>query len=849
MIFPWIGEYTAKGRALHITHAAALAMAVLVAGAAPGVCEECPFVRVFGEYARIDPDMRAKVLAAPAGKRHYVDTDGDGKPDEVWFIDTHPRHPEEYRPLLARVIDEDGDLEWGHEPDLDNDLYIADWKADGTVDAALDYTGRGGGLSEMGMYFIGSGANYFPGRPLRVWWGRNLDGGGPLWHDVGYTYDQTLCQYRTHFGGEEVFVAFALNEEGNRWVPFFENPFLFYDHDGDGVTEEVLRLSGIGRQVESMRHSFDADNDGSGEQPRAFDASVTAWAPGSASRPEPNRRGRSDLVFPERFANSTALRGIETGPWLAHGSAREFVKSAAWQRVMLTWDEIGLNMDGQNDYTDFQERWEGVIAHGNEWFPQVGGPSCGPYNKRYESIAEGPAKVEMYYLPADGRIHLKNARRAWLELDTDFDRTPDARYAMLDMDMDGYIDRYQFDADMDGQPDSEWDLDDSAAADLDWNWAEINAVANSSILEWENRLAALSETLRAALERAAPAEWEALEDRTPDWRELNHLPAIAADRLNAAREARRLRNELRTDFALAALRRLDPDDAFWRGFGALRGSGDLRGMANAIRQRYSVPVGLKTGTPAAAVTQSPRGRAMQTGPGAAAWEAEGVRYEFDNGSFRFAARRFQYPDPSIGPGENPGPGESGEYGIGGLILYVNQTPYPLFGGGTRWRFEGFMGGGVPVLAAGPVGPSGAPLEVRLRGFAHGSRSRLRLGFKAAGGPEGDELALGIVLSPMPQESFLLDTGAGCAGAWGVPSADMGWTGVGIAWPPGIGARVAESAGPRRIVLDVNRDEWVEWALRCDWLEGRRFARSPSAADWLDELREMAPAVPFGAKGG
>ena len=113
------------------------------------------FQRVFGDAARPDPEMRKKVLAAPPGQRCYVDKNHDGKPEEVWFIDTDPRHAQADRPILVRAIDRDGDLKMGGEPDTDSDLYIADWKADGTVDAVLEYldTDHDNKVDEMVMYF------------------------------------------------------------------------------------------------------------------------------------------------------------------------------------------------------------------------------------------------------------------------------------------------------------------------------------------------------------------------------------------------------------------------------------------------------------------------------------------------------------------------------------------------------------------------------------------------------------------------------------------------------------------------------------------------------------------------
>ncbi|MCA9419308.1 MAG: hypothetical protein KC917_23780, partial [Candidatus Omnitrophica bacterium] len=120
------------------------------------------FEKVFGNAVILSPEMVQQVNEGEAGKRHYVDKDGDGIPEEVWFIDTALRHPEEMRPVLVRAIDEDGDLREGLQPDLDSDLYVADWKADGTVDAVLDYTDVDGDndLDEMGSYFWDKGGSW-----------------------------------------------------------------------------------------------------------------------------------------------------------------------------------------------------------------------------------------------------------------------------------------------------------------------------------------------------------------------------------------------------------------------------------------------------------------------------------------------------------------------------------------------------------------------------------------------------------------------------------------------------------------------------------------------------------------
>ncbi|NLE57858.1 MAG: hypothetical protein GX616_05820, partial [Planctomycetes bacterium] len=146
------------------------------------------FERVFGNAVKLDPETVARVKKLPPGERIYLDRDGDGRHDEVWFIDTARRHQDSHRPILVRVIDEDGDLDAHKGPDLDSDLYVVDWHADGTVDVVLDYQDDDGDgdVDEMAFYFG-------RGKALGVWWGRDNGDDNLLWYDVDYTYYQGLC--------------------------------------------------------------------------------------------------------------------------------------------------------------------------------------------------------------------------------------------------------------------------------------------------------------------------------------------------------------------------------------------------------------------------------------------------------------------------------------------------------------------------------------------------------------------------------------------------------------------------------------------------------------------------------
>lgn len=418
-------------------------------------------------------------------------------------------------------LDENHDRARGSlRPDSLDDVTLVDYDRDGTVDRVLDWRDldHDGRADQQVIYTLTPG-NWSTER-LACVVVEQYHVGRRFWHLERYQYIQSKCQWKTDFGGSGFFTAAYFDETSGRWHSFEENPFCFYDNDGDGLADEALRIAGRDRAVESIRWSWDADRDATPESPYDYDLSITAV--GKAVAPA----ALSDSVLLRESDRDAPAMGppfarAESAyvPIVSWKHARAFAKEAVWKKALLCVDENDENVAAIGE--DRHERWEGVIAEEAPGFMVVGGPPTSPHNKRYELDRDASGRLD-FYVGADLEVHLRGAEAGWVVLDEDADPRRDAVLRMEDRDEDGLFETWLWDADADKtwertclapmQPSMATETSSDRSA---WLFGEFGPGSPARTSGWASA-DSLSGGTPARLYRAKTAAWRAGRRPWPD---------------------------------------------------------------------------------------------------------------------------------------------------------------------------------------------------------------------------------------------------------------------------------------------------------------------------------------------
>ncbi len=441
------------------------------------------FTKLIGTEVQMDSKATAKVLQSTPGTMFYVDSDNDGKIDVIYLIDNDKRHGDSRQPLLVKIVDEDGDMQFSLKGDKDSDLYIADWYSDGTIDRVIDYNDLDNDNDVDEQYLYG-----YRNDEYYVAWAKDYGDDNRLWYDINYEYNQSTTQWLTDFNGNEMFVYwFSYNYGNNTLTPCMENAFSFYDLDNDTYSEEAVRFSGTGTAAKDLRYSMDLDNDNRDNEPFHHDYDFSVSCIGNIDFP------------PERCMN-IHIRNHLTEPIIKWEDMRTIAKTGLWTKVHLTWDENDNNITlipGRQYY----ERWEGVINHSNEYMTQIGGPSCGPFNKRNEVDLDASGNMQFYYSNIDHRLHLYGAEVGWINVDYNYDEKIDMIIWMEDRNNNGFFDTWQYDINGDSIFEQTYEIDTETSEILPFEYKTLQTVYIDKLNEIVNENKLLIKIIKNLLVR------------------------------------------------------------------------------------------------------------------------------------------------------------------------------------------------------------------------------------------------------------------------------------------------------------------------------------------------------------
>lgn len=394
-----------------------------------------------------------KAAALKTGESFVVEERGEGKDRMLVRRETFTIRAGRQVEAVVWVIDDGGNGSALTGGDKSDDCYVADYDADGTVDRMVDWIDNDADGTPDAMdirYFTDGRLNY-------AWFGTDLDRDGKMWSVRGYEY-QGESYFESDPYGDNIFYMNKFNPERGTWVPISECPFAFYDTDGDGESETVVRVSAVplgydpvkdpdyannafGRAWEkavadagivNVRYSFDIDRGSDKQNPLHFEmgfnlvGKMPYRVPGLEHFNAERRPPQETMVVPweDMRAVADAYPARETG--------------FSWHENYDDTTAIGFAEHKRNDW-----RWEGVFWVWERRFMENTGGPCQKWNVRREWLGKPSSKRELYYSEVDRRIHLFGAEEGWCQLGNFSGLGPLGEIRMFDTDRNGYFDRWE----------------------------------------------------------------------------------------------------------------------------------------------------------------------------------------------------------------------------------------------------------------------------------------------------------------------------------------------------------------------------------------------------------------------
>ena len=366
---------------------------------------------------------------APAGyKPTYIDLDGDGDPDILRTVTANG--------IPVQWIDDDDDMQYGDlEGDTDNDCLMIDRNRDGIY----------GGYGDLIIDWVGEDEDGNPAMQVVVdnipEEDRMKTGNGHyMWvidtdKDDVFNYvdwntftlrcwiHNGISDFYEDYHGKSAFMKIHSSTERVNDVRMnWENPFLFYDPDNDGLTEMAIRFcdtpkivkedgqanSVLAGSIDWASISIDMDNDNGPGNEFDLDMTIRFTGPGFSYKDQKHiNKNLRGLPEADTFFMDARWRQLPELLYPDHDAAWDLTfKKGKWDEAWFTYDE-----------DDDCNRWERVelyqpldpfkVGKGQGGIDNNG--QSDPAGDRGEWDLDNSGHGQLYVSPIDGKIHLYGA--------------------------------------------------------------------------------------------------------------------------------------------------------------------------------------------------------------------------------------------------------------------------------------------------------------------------------------------------------------------------------------------------------------------------------------------------------
>jgi hypothetical protein len=131
-----------------------------------------------------------------------------------------------------------------------------------------------------------------------------------------------------------------------------------------------------------------------------------------------------------------------------------------------------------------------------------------------------------------------------------------------------------------------------------------------------------------------------------------------------------------------------------------------------------------------------------------------------------------------------------------------------------------------------------PYKVRIRPTVLADREDSSIEVEVEGISQDEKIEIGIGLTRLPEETFIIDEQTGIMGSWGFQNPEIGWIGLGVIFPPNRFVKLDEQPNEHRIVLRYEKGKPLTYHIQSRWLKGIRFSCCPSVNDWESFLKQQ-----------